>query len=214
MRSRPRIPLLLLAALALLTAPTAMAKTPKTAPAAPPTPGATEHGGQFYESVDVNVVNVDVFVTQKDGKPVNGLTKDDFEVIEDGRPMTISNFYSVEQEEPVMRAAPRLPPPPGAPDEETTTAVPDDQRLFLVVYIDNFNIHPFSRNRVFRQIREFLDRNVGSEDKVMLVTYDRELHERIGFTSDPGVVSSALFDLEKITGSAVHQDSDRRDTLD
>ena len=48
-------------------------------------------------SVDVKVVNVDVSVTDGKGKPVSGLTKDDFEVIEDGQPQTVTNFSMTER---------------------------------------------------------------------------------------------------------------------
>src|SRR5262245_48478734 len=46
--------------------------------------------------VEVQVVNVDVTVTDTDGKPVMNLTKDDFEIFEDGRPQKITNFYAFE----------------------------------------------------------------------------------------------------------------------
>ena len=39
----------------------------------------------FFDTVDVNVVNVEVIVTDKDGNPATGLTRDDFEVFEDGK---------------------------------------------------------------------------------------------------------------------------------
>jgi len=48
------------------------------------------------EKIDVSVVNVDVTVTDRAGNPVRGLTRDDFEVFEDGRPQPITNFYAVE----------------------------------------------------------------------------------------------------------------------
>src|SRR5436309_13396848 len=42
--------------------------------------------------VEVHVVNVDVSVTDSHSRPVPGLTKDDFEVFEDGVPQKITNF--------------------------------------------------------------------------------------------------------------------------
>ncbi|MEZ5333352.1 MAG: VWA domain-containing protein, partial [Thermoanaerobaculia bacterium] len=98
------------------------------------------------------------------------------------------------------------------PPPETEVEIPDEQRLHLVVYIDNFNIRPFNRNRVFRRLREFLN-ELGRDDRVMLVTYDRSLHYRHPFTNDAQLISQALFEIETMTGSAVHQDSDRRDLL-
>ena len=45
----------------------------------------------------MRVVNVDVFVRDKDGNPVTGLTKDDFELYEDGKPIAITNFYEYKE---------------------------------------------------------------------------------------------------------------------
>ena len=47
----------------------------------------------------------------------------------------------------------------------------------------------------------------------MLVSYDRSLHVRRTFTSDPGLINDALVELEKISAHAVHHDSERRDAL-
>src|SRR3954452_3716836 len=55
-----------------------------------PLPPLTAH-------VDVNVVNVDVTVTDHNGKPVMNLTRGDFEIFEDGKLMNISNFSAIER---------------------------------------------------------------------------------------------------------------------
>ena len=51
---------------------------------------------KLVESIDVKVINVDVVVTDKKGNAVTGLTKDDFELFENGQPKLITNFYEVE----------------------------------------------------------------------------------------------------------------------
>jgi VWFA-related protein len=170
-------------------------------------------GGPYFESVNVNVVNVDVYVTDKKGEPVTGLTRDDFVVLEDKRAVPISNFYSVEGGRPVAGALPQAEPDPRLPlSQRGLPRIPEEQRLSLVVYIDNFNIRPFDRNRVFRRLREFLH-DLDPNDRVMLVSYDRSLHTRQPFTTDATLVANALTDLEKLSGWAVHSDSEWRDLL-
>src|SRR2546421_13087096 len=44
------------------------------------------------ESIEVSIVNVDVFVTTKDGRRVHGLTQNDFEIFENGAKQPITNF--------------------------------------------------------------------------------------------------------------------------
>ena len=168
----------------------------------------------FTETVQVNVVNVDVYVADKNGVPVTGLGRDDFEILEDGRPQRISNFFAFEGRRPVGQPDQEqtdpeeegTAPPSAVPGRVAPPPVPEEQRLSLVVYIDNFNIRPFNRNRVFRRLREFLHQSVEPGDRVMLVSYDRSLHIRQPFTSEPALVSSALFDMEKLTGAGLFLD--------
>lgn len=208
------------AAAAFLLVPAAGAAKPATKPATKPQESnpvgtAAAEGGAFFESVNVDVINVEVFVTDKQGNPIKGLTQADFEVLEDGRPVTISNFYSVDE---TSRKRPplALPPVPGGgpkPAGVDLPEIPPEQRLYLIVYIDNFNIQPFNRNRVFKRLRTFLDSNVTVEDRVMLVTYNRSFKERVSFTTDPALVNSALLEIEKETGYNTHRESDRNDIL-
>lgn len=179
---------------------------------------AAEDEGTYVETVDVTVVNLDVYVTDKKGVPITGLTRDDFEIFENRRPVAISNFFAVEDRKPVgdapraAAAEPEAPVVPGMPREEQF-ALPDDQKLSLVIYVDNFNIRPFNRNRVFRRLRDFLVEKVSSHDQVMLVSYDRSLHVRHEFTSDPNLIASELFKLEEVAAFGVHWDSERRDII-
>jgi len=69
------------------------------------------------ESIEVRVVNVDVVVTGRDGKPVTGLTKEDSEILEDKRPQKITNFYEVRGGESVQ-----------AIEKLTTVVPPRDER--------------------------------------------------------------------------------------
>lgn len=159
--------------------------------------GGGEGGGEiFFESLSVDVINVDVFVTDKQGDPVTGLTRDDFVLLEDGREVDITNFYAVDgarDRRPTRRVA-DLPMGDG-PELETLPEeqiVPDDQQLHLIVYVDNLFITPFNRNTVMREVDRFLLLNTRPGDRVMLVTFDRSLNVRQPFTEDPRLVSRAL----------------------
>ena len=76
--------ILALLALAALALPLAAQKNPPE-PAQP----------KLVESIDVRVIDVDVIVTDRKGNPVTGLTKDDFDVYENGTKKVITNFYEV-----------------------------------------------------------------------------------------------------------------------
>ncbi len=203
-------------------APARSAAATSATPAKPGSgPQAKAADDSLVESVTVSVVNVDVYVSDKKGR-ITGLTRDDFELFEDGRPMKVSNFLAMEGGKPVGAAAePEAPPVvdaqgkvvPKLPEAYQPAVIPDDQRLRLIVYIDNFNLKPFDRNKVMRSLRVFLDQKLRRGDEVMLVTYDRELHVRNTFTTDVSLINNQLLDIEKISAQGVHQEDDRREVL-
>jgi VWFA-related protein len=166
----------------------------------------------FVGNVDVNVVNVDVYVTDDQGSPVPGLTIDDFEIEENGRRVAITNFYAVDGRKPANPEPTETPAPPA--EEAAADTVPDDQRLHLIVYIDNFNLRPFNRNRVLTDLRAFLRSESKPGDRVMLVSYDRSLKIRRPFTTDVESVIDALFELDEVSAQGVHVDSDKRDAVE
>ena len=158
---------------------------------------------KFGEQVEVNVVNVDIFVTDKDGNPVSGLDKNDFEIREDGKRVEIANFEVVDR-----GAAPASGGLPGAAGDDpqmpsmslTAGAAPADA-MQLVVYIDNFNIRPASRARVLEQLRDFLTRELHATDRVMLATYDLGLQVRLPFTTDRTALGRALDGVERLAAN-------------
>jgi VWFA-related protein len=188
-----------------------------------PPPAAAESQvvpeSEFFESIDVSVVNVEVYVTDKKGERVRGLTKDDFELYENGKPVAITNFYAVEDGRPALVAevggAQVEAPPEAAPPARglLPAEIPEEQRLNLVVYVDNWNIRPFNRNRVFVGLREFLRTKLSPGDRVMLMTYDREVHVRRQFTTDPATIAAALFEIEGMSANGARLDSERREIL-
>ncbi len=211
--------LAVLCAAALLAASTLAARQDEQPPAET---AAADTETPFIERLAVNIVNVEVFVTDRDGNPVTGLTAEDFEVFEDDRPVEVVNFYRVaegrpddagattEQPPPAEQPPAATPPPPAEPAAVVT---PPSQKLHLIVYVDNFNIHPLNRNRTFSRLREFLANNVRRDDEVMLASYDRSLNIRQPLTSDASAVNMELFELENATGYAAQREAERRDAV-
>ena len=107
---------LLFSAFLLVLAGVAPAQQPAD-PAPPPPPAQTAaqpatgvDPGLFFETVSVNVVNVDVYVTDRSGNRVRGLKKEDFELFEDRKQVAITNFYAIDSGAEVVP-----PPAPGEP---------------------------------------------------------------------------------------------------
>lgn len=148
---------------------------------APPANGEDAPDGPlraFFEPVDVPLVNVDVYVADRDGRPVPGLTADDFRVFEDGEPVEVSHFYAapgLQQEAPVE------------PVEATVVEEPQvrfrepSQRLFLVILVDNTNLGMAQRRQALENLRTIIQASLPQELQVMVVTYDGDIKVRRQF---------------------------------
>lgn len=148
----------------------------------------------YVETIEVNVVSIDVFATDAKGKPVPGLTRDDFEVLESGRPQEITNFSEVREEvaaEPLPTAAPA----PLAP-------IPEERSRKLIFYVDAESLHPFNRNRVFEQIRGFTGTMLRPGDQAMLAVWRNGLHVEVPFTS---LVSEFERNLVRLSGEGTNR---------
>ena len=91
---------------------------------------------------------IEVVVIGPDGSPVRGLGRDDFELFEDGEPVEISNFYSVD-----AAPSPLLDPEAGL--AKPSPAVPIEQQLHLGIFVDGLTLQPADRRRVLQSIRDF-----------------------------------------------------------
>ncbi len=167
--------LALLAALAALAPP--LARGSQAAPPSPPPPLPPPPGEIFSESIDVDVVDVEVFVTDRSGRPVAGLGRGDFELRVDGKPVPITNFYASSDglptapASPTVASAPQAAAPAGAPPA-VPAAAPEGQRLNLVVFIDNVNLSAPGRYRALQALGRFLPTALHPGDRVLLASYD------------------------------------------
>ncbi len=180
---------------------------------------ASETG--FVEQLDVRVVNVDVYVSDKDGQPVNGLTADDFSMTVDGRPVAISNFYAVVDAKPslVRSVSGRTEidlveeSPVDPSSTEAAAELPEDQRLWLMIYVDNYNVEAIHRNRVLREMVTFLNGSLQPDDRVMIVSYERSLHTRHSFHDDPSAATEALLALQTTATFREQRQAEWEDSL-
>ncbi len=169
---------------------------------------------KLVETVDVRVINVDVVVTDKKGNVIKGLTKDDFELYENGAPKPISNFYEVEGGLPagstVTETGAKLPATDtaAAPVKEE---IPESMRRRLIFFIDNLSLNPFNRNKVFSQMKDFAKNVMRPGDEAMVATFNRSLKVRVPFTRDPGAIASML---DTVAGESALGTSNRSERTD
>ncbi len=172
-------------------------------------------GLEFIDEVQVTVVNVDVFVRDGKGRPVEDLGRDDFRLLQDGKPVEISNFAVLSKEVIRHLLAPLGESAAAATIDAVPAALPPEIRpVFVVLYIDNENLRPFDRNRVLRRVREFVIENLEPPVQMMVVSYQRSLEVAQPFTLDSRAVNDALRGMTQMTGGRVEFDNTRRAIID
>jgi VWFA-related protein len=137
-------------------------------------------------SVTTRLVQVAVIVQDRQGKPVTGLTKDDFVVLDDKKPQTIQLFWE-DAEEISPSSQPELPPNTYT-NEITRGSVPPN---LTVVLIDSFNTAYADQDYARRQIAKLL-LTLQPQDRVALYALGSRLHVLHEFTSDASNLIEAL----------------------
>jgi VWFA-related protein len=203
----------LILAAALFAATAVPAQQPKPQP--PPQPQSNEMP-KISESIDVRVINVDVVVNDKKGNPVTGLTKDDFEIYENNFLKPISNFYEVDNTKGVPTAPVVVDanPTPALPKPVRVDEVPENQKRRIIFYIDNLSLAPFNRNRVFKQMKEFVPTIMRPGDEAMVATFNRSMKVRVPFTRDPVQIQTTLDIIAGESAMGTSNRSERKQTED
>jgi VWFA-related protein len=111
----------------------------------------------------VEQVTVDVVVTDKKGVPVTGLTRDDFEVLEDGVPQAVVSLEAVDV--PAV-ASPVPKPPPSVSTNQDREATRG--RTFVILF-DDIRLTPAMAHRAKGAVADFLTHAVREGDRVTLV---------------------------------------------
>lgn len=173
----------------LLASPTARAAE---TPVASPT---------FGERVDVEVVNVDVVVTDAQGNRVTDLAREEFELRIDGQVVPIEYFSEPkatrwsERREP----EPAVPSPPAAPGP-TETAPPAPPQSYLIVFIDQSALEVKTSASIVDEIREFVIPQLDGTVAVLVAAYVESLRILGTLSTDVVEVDKALWEAKQLRG--------------
>ncbi len=161
--------------------------------------GSTSAGAQAPEALkpelvlptSVEVVRLEVVVTEKRHARA-GLTREDFVVLEDGRPQPIVQFQAFARPQPAPPARPSPPAatePAGTEEDEAEDLLP---ARYVVLAIDDVHMEFESLSRVRKALTRFLDEDLRPEDQVALVTTSGASALSQEFTADRAVLQQTL----------------------
>jgi VWFA-related protein len=125
------------------------------------------------ETIDVSLVNVDVFVTDQKGRRVTGLTADDFEIRENGRAQPITNFA----------------------EYLGSTA---NQKRTVLLFVERFSLPSFHTKPLFATMRKTLRNVIRAGDSAAVVFWDNHSSYMLQyFTDDLTRLEAALTEVER-----------------
>lgn len=173
------------------------------------TPPSGSSSAAFDEVVDVRVVNVEVFVEDRDGRPVTGLGHDDFELLVDGDPMPITNFYSESEGRmrETVRPLERRTDSRFTPIETTRDASPG--RAHVLLLVDHSRLRSANRRRAFDALRKAVA-ELEDDALVAVAGIEGSLVFYSDFLYDRRAIGEILDEIENVTVDVNLGDAERR----
>src|SRR5262245_38997890 len=117
--------------------------------------------------INVNLVQVDAIVTDSKDRPVTDLKKEDFVILQDGKPQNITNFSyisitnpSAKPVEAKVKGAP--PPPPGSIQK-------DKIRRTIALVVDDLGLSWETITRVRQSLKKWVDNEMQPGDLVAVI---------------------------------------------
>ena len=135
----------------------------------------------------VRLVVVDVVVINNKGEPVPGLKKEDFEVLEDGKPQTVSVF---EEHKGALPKQIKLPPMP--PNVYTNFPVTLAADSINVILLDALNTPTSDQSYVHSQMLKYLQ-TIPPGTRVAIFTLASRLRMLQGMTTDSTQLLAAIY---------------------
>jgi VWFA-related protein len=146
--------------------------------------------------INVNLVQVDAVVTDNKGKPVTDLKAEDFEILQDGKPQTITNFAFIDVKDSSVRGAPArgagqrrggpaVPPPPFAPR-------PQQIRRTVALVVDDLGLSFDSIVHVRDSVSKWVDSQMQPGDMVAVIRTSAGMGALQQFTADKRLLHAAI----------------------
>jgi VWFA-related protein len=151
------------------------------------------------ETVEVSIVNVDVFVTDREGRRVRGLTQNDFEIYENGKLQPVSNFAEYSSALAATRA--------GVEGRAVERVAERREPRTIAIFLEEMRLAQHQVTPFFGSLRQFLRKTVEPGDAVSIVYWNRLDARYLEFTDDLARVERTLDGIEKAATGARLEDA-------
>jgi VWFA-related protein len=152
--------------------------------------GQTQEAGDVLR-IDTQLVQTGVTVLDKEGRFVDGLKKEDFELRVDGQPMPVSFFENIlagSQREQLARAGKIT----QAVATKEATPSPSLRRRTIIFFIDDLHLSLDSTSRTRQMMLNFIDKEMGQNDLVAIASASGQIGFLQQFTDNKDVLRAAV----------------------
>jgi VWFA-related protein len=157
--------------------------------------GKTQDAGDVLR-INTELVQTGVVVTDKQGRFVDGLKKEDFELRVEGRPMPVAFFENImagSAREQLVRASKGEPAAVKA--EAPSVSI---RRRTIIFFIDDLHLSLDSVGRTRKTLLDFIDKDMGPNDVVAIATPSGKVGFLQQFTDNKEVLRAAVSRLTHI----------------
>jgi VWFA-related protein len=163
-----------------------------------PTAGADP----FHAEVDVQLIELEVAVTTRDGAPVRGLRKEEFRLVEDGAEVPLQSVTELGEGG-------------GAAATGTPGAQAAGPPTHLVVFLDELHTTPVRRRELYTTLARGLAQHLPSGAQVMIARYEGGLQVLLPFTDKRAAIVDVLGEaVGFVSGIAVRGEAERVSVMD
>ena len=185
----------------VVVAPPSPATAPPPAQQTPAQQAAAHQSSAVLRSLS-DLVRIDVEVTDKSGKPMKGLTANQFTITDEGKPQAITSFSYSDIEAIETATADDTKPivvsvdndGPNSPSADAISEALRDRRL-IVLFFDLTSMQTDDLIRAHDAADKFVKQQMTKADVVAVIVFSTRINVLANFTNDRTVLNKAIAQL-------------------
>ncbi len=142
--------------------------------------------------IETELVQIDAVVTDKQGKLIHDLKREDFELFEDGKKQTITHFAVGTAKQPARWLATDKKRPANSQPTETAAAAAEQAGRFIVLAVDDYHLSPGSLGSVKQALTKFISEQMVPGDQIAIVCTSGNVGLFQQFTRERDVLERAI----------------------
>ncbi len=141
--------------------------------------------------IETELVQIDIVVTDKNGRLVRDLRREDFELFEDGKKQEVTHFAIGTAAQPAKWLAVEK-KKPGENPSATSTPIEVRAGRYVVIAVDDFHLKPENLMIAKRTLQRFINNQLVAGDQMAIATTSGNIGMYQQFTNERDVLERAI----------------------